>query len=185
MIISTFCPTCSSFLELSFIKCLNSLIKPLVFLRGDRGYYLNILIFPRQSNILPTMLSKSLFLLAVLSLSAHTVSSIPAPSPSPTPAATLPVLQNRAPTPLPDKTTYFTGVSIPPVTISEHHFTYTPATSTCHPTVLPDKNGYVPPDQCNALYSYYPSFGAAILFSVLFGIVTVAHIIQAFFYKKV
>lgn len=37
---------------------------------------------------------------------------------------------------------------------------------------------------CNAYYTYNPSFAAAILFSVLFGILTVGHIFQAFWYRK-
>ncbi|KAL4871669.1 RTA1 like protein-domain-containing protein [Aspergillus spectabilis] len=49
----------------------------------------------------------------------------------------------------------------------------------CIPTTTPDANGYVPPSECNALYSYYPSFGAAIAFSILFGILTITHFGQA------
>ncbi|KAL4956600.1 RTA1 like protein-domain-containing protein [Aspergillus filifer] len=50
---------------------------------------------------------------------------------------------------------------------------------TCTPTISPDANGYVPPTECNAMYSYYPSFGAAIAFSVLFGILITIHFVQA------
>ncbi|KAL4796591.1 RTA1 like protein-domain-containing protein [Aspergillus venezuelensis] len=50
---------------------------------------------------------------------------------------------------------------------------------TCTPTISPDANGYVPPTECNAMYSYYPSFGAAIAFSVLFGILIIVHSVQA------
>lgn len=57
------------------------------------------------------------------------------------------------------------------------------AVATCV-TVTPDKNGYVPIDDCRNLWPYYPSFGAAVLFSVLFGISTVLHVFQASIYRK-
>ena len=57
------------------------------------------------------------------------------------------------------------------------------ATTSCI-TVTPDQNGFVPLNDCRDLWSYYPSFGAAILFTILFGISTVAHIIQAIVYRK-
>jgi hypothetical protein len=41
------------------------------------------------------------------------------------------------------------------------------------------------PSDPRALWPYNPTFGAAILFTVLFGIVTVAHIIEWCIYKKV
>lgn len=56
-------------------------------------------------------------------------------------------------------------------------------TNTCTPTIAPDKNGYVPPSECDALYLYYPSFKAAIAASVIFGLILVAHFIQATVYK--
>jgi len=59
------------------------------------------------------------------------------------------------------------------------------AIPTCIHTIKPDKNGYVPPGTCGALYDYYPSFAAAIVVAVLFGMLTVAHITQAAIYKKV
>jgi hypothetical protein len=51
-------------------------------------------------------------------------------------------------------------------------------------TAVPDSNGYVPPSSCNALYSYNPSFAAAVAFTVLFAIVTVAHIVLAILHRK-
>lgn len=65
----------------------------------------------------------------------------------------------------------------------------TTATSTASATascisVTPDKNGYVPEWACNANYNYYPSFAAAIIFTVIFGLTTSVHIYQAFAYKK-
>jgi hypothetical protein len=55
--------------------------------------------------------------------------------------------------------------------------------NTCTPTVAPDKNGWVPASECNALYLYYPSFNAAIAFAVLFGLLMIAHFVQATIYK--
>jgi RTA1 like protein len=58
------------------------------------------------------------------------------------------------------------------------------ATATCI-NVTPGPNGYVPEWACNAQWNYGPSFGAAILFTVLFGLTLGAHIYQAILYKKV
>lgn len=35
-------------------------------------------------------------------------------------------------------------------------------------SITPDKNGYVPEWACNANYNYYPSFGAALFFTIIF-----------------
>ena len=69
-------------------------------------------------------------------------------------------------------------VTLPPKTISI-------AIPTCVATITPDKNGYLPPGTCNALWDYYPSFSAAVVFAALFGILTVIHIRQALLHKKV
>src|SRR5277367_18407 len=58
------------------------------------------------------------------------------------------------------------------------------ATATCI-NVTPDSNGYVPEWACNANYNYDPSFSAAILFTILFGLTLGGHIYQAILYKKV
>ncbi|KAF4622763.1 hypothetical protein G7Y89_g14262 [Cudoniella acicularis] len=50
---------------------------------------------------------------------------------------------------------------------------------TCSQTITPDANGYVPPGTCGALYSYYPSFVAAVITTILFGCLSVAHIFLA------
>jgi hypothetical protein len=55
--------------------------------------------------------------------------------------------------------------------------------ATCIQTITPDKNGYVPPGTCHALYNYYPSFGAAITTSVIFGILLAGHVVEASLYK--
>lgn len=56
---------------------------------------------------------------------------------------------------------------------------------TCVHTIEPDKNGYVPPGSCGALYDYYPSFVAAAVFSGLFGVLMMLHIAQAAKLKSV
>ncbi|KAH8697919.1 RTA1 domain-containing protein [Talaromyces proteolyticus] len=63
-------------------------------------------------------------------------------------------------------------VSIPPLTLNL-------PSNTCFPTIAPDKNGYVPPTECNALYEYYPSFQAAVAFTVVFGALLMVHLAQA------
>src|ERR1700737_3217431 len=57
------------------------------------------------------------------------------------------------------------------------------ATASCI-TATPDSNGYVPESACNSNYNYYPSFAAAVIFTVLFGLTLGAHIFQAIVYKK-
>jgi len=129
------------------------------------------------------MLGRSLVLLlsCLLAVSANpTITAAPAAA-----------LDARAPS--------FTGVSISLVSISHvsiDRASITPVSfsltslslhlpsSTCTQTIKPDKNGYVPPGTCGSLYNYYPSFAAAIIFSVLFGAVMVVHIGQAAIYKK-
>lgn len=54
---------------------------------------------------------------------------------------------------------------------------------TCTPTIKPDKYGWVPASECDALYLYYPSFGAAIAAAAIFGILFMAHFVQATMYK--
>jgi hypothetical protein len=56
---------------------------------------------------------------------------------------------------------------------------------TCIQTIIPDANGYVPPGTCGALWEYYPSFIAAVVFAALFTALTIVHIWQAVHYKKV
>ena len=61
------------------------------------------------------------------------------------------------------------------------------ATVTSAPTctsAVPGQYGYVPPDACNAQWAYSPSFSAAVAFSVLFGILTLAHISLAILFRK-
>ena len=63
------------------------------------------------------------------------------------------------------------------------------STSTAAPTgscinVTPGKDGYVPEWACNSNYNYFPSFAAALVFAIIFGITTFTHIYQAFYFKK-
>ncbi|KAF7927803.1 hypothetical protein EAE99_005180 [Botrytis elliptica] len=81
-------------------------------------------------------------------------------------------------------TNYITiaGVTNAHVTIPAKTVSF--AVPICIQTLTPDKNGYLPPGTCNALYDYYPSSTSAVAFAAIFGFLTLAHIIQAFFYKK-
>ncbi|KAL7622595.1 hypothetical protein AAE478_008105 [Parahypoxylon ruwenzoriense] len=58
------------------------------------------------------------------------------------------------------------------------------AIPTCIQTIEPDSNGYLPPGTCNALWNYYPSFSAALAFTLLFGLLMFLHLYQAVAYKK-
>ncbi|KAF2786236.1 hypothetical protein K505DRAFT_330487 [Melanomma pulvis-pyrius CBS 109.77] len=51
-------------------------------------------------------------------------------------------------------------------------------------TATPGRDGYVPPDACNAQWAYSPSFSAAITYAVLFGILAVAQTALAILYRK-
>ncbi|KAJ5101777.1 hypothetical protein NUU61_003999 [Penicillium alfredii] len=69
---------------------------------------------------------------------------------------------------------------MPPTTTT----TTSPTASPSCLHVSPAKNGYLPPESCDAILYYVPSFGAAILFCVLYGITAVLHLAQAIVYKK-
>lgn len=51
-------------------------------------------------------------------------------------------------------------------------------------TAVPGKYGYVPPEACNAQWSYDPSFAAALTFAVLFGLLTLTHLGLAILHRK-
>ncbi|RYP51465.1 hypothetical protein DL769_010813 [Monosporascus sp. CRB-8-3] len=78
-------------------------------------------------------------------------------------------------------------VTIPGVT-NEHvtlpDKTITMVLPTCIQTIEPDANGYLPPGTCHAIWNYYPSFSGSLVFLLLFGLLTIAHIYQAAVYKK-
>ncbi|OAK96346.1 hypothetical protein IQ06DRAFT_230184 [Phaeosphaeriaceae sp. SRC1lsM3a] len=50
--------------------------------------------------------------------------------------------------------------------------------------MTPDSKGYVPVTACNAQWSYSPSEPAALALSVLFGLLTLAHLILAIIFRK-
>lgn len=58
------------------------------------------------------------------------------------------------------------------------------ATASCT-TAVPGKYGRVPIDACNAYYFFDPSFSANLAFAVLFGMTTMAHLVEAVIFKKV
>lgn len=66
---------------------------------------------------------------------------------------------------------------------TKHDETITIAIPTCSQTIIPDKNGYLPPGTCGAKYKYYPSFNAALVTAILFGILTAGHIALAVMYR--
>ncbi|KAH6895985.1 RTA1 like protein-domain-containing protein [Thelonectria olida] len=68
-------------------------------------------------------------------------------------------------------------VTIPAKTIVLAH-------PTCVQTLEPDENGHLPPGTCNAIWDYYPSFAAALVFAALFAGLTALHVWQAAKYKK-
>jgi hypothetical protein len=69
--------------------------------------------------------------------------------------------------------------------------THVAATATSHgdfpacTTVTPGKYGEVPLDACNSNYNAIPEFIPALVVSIIFGTLTLIHIIEAWVYKKV
>jgi hypothetical protein len=132
------------------------------------------------------MIVRALFLLAS---AAALVSAAPQ-------TRTYPFQQTPAPVPTPTlqpRSPEFTSVSISHVSISitpvsiRPHSTFSLSlnlpTPTCTQTIVPDKNGYVPPGTCGALFNYYPSLAAAVIMSGVFGVVSAVHVVQAAVYK--
>jgi hypothetical protein len=58
------------------------------------------------------------------------------------------------------------------------------AQATCT-TAIPGKYGYVPPDACNSNYNFDPQFAPAVAVAVLFGMLTLAHLVLAIVFRKV
>ncbi|KAK3374765.1 RTA1 like protein-domain-containing protein [Podospora didyma] len=71
--------------------------------------------------------------------------------------------------------------SIPPFSLDLPPNTCTPGFSSY---ATPGLEGYVPADACNALWNYFPNFAAAVALSILFGILTIAHLAQAVRYRN-
>jgi len=78
-------------------------------------------------------------------------------------------------------TAAFAGPSIPSLSLDLPPETCTPGFSSY---ATPGLDGYVPAEACNALWVYFPNFAAAVAFSVLFGILTFAHLCQAVVYRN-
>ncbi|KPM34594.1 hypothetical protein AK830_g11971 [Neonectria ditissima] len=129
-------------------------------------------------------------------LLASTGLALAIPSTTHAPAATA-HLSERQPTAAAQeaKTTaiptgYFTTTKLIVISgVTESHVTIpaktiTLALPTCIQTLEPDENGFLPPGTCNAIWKYYPSLAAALLFAGLFAALTAVHIHQAARYKK-
>ncbi|EXA31014.1 hypothetical protein FOVG_17652 [Fusarium oxysporum f. sp. pisi HDV247] len=68
------------------------------------------------------------------------------------------------------------------------HLTTTSSTVTASCTIaVPGAYGYVPfdPNTCNSNYHFYPSFTGNLAFATIFGLSTIAHLIEAIAFKKV
>ncbi|KAF6803097.1 RTA1 domain-containing protein [Colletotrichum sojae] len=130
------------------------------------------------------------FLLITLALTTSAMAMPAVPSPTPTLTNHLHERQDVSSTAAPAPTGDFITtqhVTIPGMTNSYVTLpakTIDIAIPTCVQTTEPDANGYVPPGSCGALWNYYPSFAAAMVFAVLFGILTAVHIWQAAMHKK-
>lgn len=132
-----------------------------------------------------------LFILCAAALNLTVASALAIQTPSPT----IHLQQAHTPSPATTSTsdlleTFITTnlITIPGETNSVLTIpgkTITIAIPTCSQTVTPDANGYVPPGTCGALWNYYPSFGAAIVFTVLFVVLVLVHLWQAVVSRKV
>ena len=52
-------------------------------------------------------------------------------------------------------------------------------------TAVPGPNGHVPVDACNSYYNFDPQFAPAVAVATLFGLLTGAHIVETFIFRKV
>lgn len=59
------------------------------------------------------------------------------------------------------------------------------AVATCVQTAVPDAKGHIAPGECGAIWSYHPSFWAALAVACLFGFLVAVHVLQAAMFKKV
>jgi hypothetical protein len=58
------------------------------------------------------------------------------------------------------------------------------ANATCT-TAVPGRYGKVPPGSCNSIYNYDPQFAAAVAVAVIFGLLTLTHVVLAIVFRKV
>jgi hypothetical protein len=72
---------------------------------------------------------------------------------------------------------------LPTATLIQVAASVTSAVPTCT-TAVPDGNGFVPPDSCNANYGFYPRWEDNLAFALGFGVTTVVHLAQAVVFKK-
>lgn len=89
------------------------------------------------------------------------------------------------------------GLKLPAVLLSTTHLKMATSTSTSSAptstsdasgpsctTAVPGKYGHVPITACNSYYNFDPSFGAAVAVSVIFGVLTLAHLAEAVVFRK-
>lgn len=138
--------------------------------------------------------------LSVLSTLLLPLLSTASPSPKPTPALPARAAITSPPTaitPLVRRDDKFTpnipplSLDLPTISIAKPSIpslsldlpvqTCTPGHSTY---ATPGVDGYVPAGSCNAMWVYFPNFAAAVAFSVLFGVLTLAHLGQAVQYHN-
>lgn len=131
-----------------------------------------------------------------LALFSALLTPFSAASPTPNPAAALPA--QAATTAPPARRDDSFAPSIPPLSLNIPSVSIAPPNipslsldlpvQTCMPGhsayATPGVDGYVPAGSCNALWVYFPNFAAAIAFSVLFGVLTIAHVFQAATYRN-
>ncbi|KNG46080.1 hypothetical protein TW65_07102 [Stemphylium lycopersici] len=134
------------------------------------------------------------FALAFLSISLLPILSIASPSLAPTSR----IATEATITPPPSRrdgdyapSIPLLSLDIPQVTIAKpsiKSFSLDLPPPTCTPGfsayATPGVDGYVPGEACNALWAYFPNFAAAVAFSALFGILTIAHLCQAVMYRN-
>jgi hypothetical protein len=128
----------------------------------------------------------------------HLSAASPNPTPSPALSARAAITSPPSATAAPSRRDKNFDPSIPPLSLDLPKVSVAkpsiPSLSlhlppkTCTPGfssyVTPGLDGYVPADACNALWVYFPNFAAAVAFSILFGILTIAHLGQAVLYRN-
>lgn len=139
----------------------------------------------------------SLPLLSALLLPLLSAAS-PTPTPSPALSARAAITSPASATAAPSRRDDSFDPSIPPLSLDLPTLSLVDPTipsltldlppETCTPGfssyATPGLDGYVPADACNALWVYFPNFAAAVAFSILFGIITIAQLGQAILYRN-
>jgi hypothetical protein len=142
----------------------------------------------------------SLPLLSALLLPLLSAAS-PTPVPSPALSARAAIISLPSATAPPSRRDDTFAPNIPPLSLNLPTVSIAPRSrpsrtpfsldlppKTCTPGfssyATPGLDGYVPAEACNALWAYFPNFAAAVAFSVLFGLLTIAHLDQAVVYRN-